>query len=36
VDGRCQLAQDPGEFIEAMVGSGVKVDAPSIGGSLTY
>ncbi len=30
------LAQDPGEFIEAMAGSGVKVDAPPIGGSLTY
>jgi L-ascorbate metabolism protein UlaG (beta-lactamase superfamily) len=30
------LAQDPSEFIEAMAGSGVKVDAPPIGGSLTY
>jgi L-ascorbate metabolism protein UlaG (beta-lactamase superfamily) len=30
------LAPDPSEFIAAMAGSGVKVDAPPIGGSLAY
>ncbi len=30
------LAQDPGAFIAAMAGSGVKVDAPPIGGAIAY
>ncbi len=30
------LAQDPNEFIAALEGSGVRVDAPPIGGGLSY
>jgi L-ascorbate metabolism protein UlaG (beta-lactamase superfamily) len=30
------LAPDPSEFIAAMAGSGVRVDAPAIGGTLSY
>lgn len=30
------LAPDPSEFVDAMAGSGVRVDAPSIGGAISY